>query len=476
MFINQLNNMSLFQDLAEKFGADNALISSEGEILRYLDLDIFSNEIKSKMQKRSLVFCLCENTIGSFCGYFSFIKNGTVALMLDASINNELLNNLIGIYEPNYLWLSNPLLKAYPENRIEFSKHNYSLVLLSKKQIELNDKLALLLATSGSTGSPKLVRLSNENIQANAESIAKYLQLSNSERPITSLPMSYSYGLSVINSHLIKGATILLTNKTIAQRDFWTFANEMKATSISGVPYTYEMLKRLRFTSMNLPHLKTLTQAGGKLSPDLVKEFVNYAIRTERIFFVMYGQTEATARMSYLPFDKASEKYSSMGIAIPGGKFSLINEKGDEIESADVDGELIYSGKNVSLGYAECLSDLSKGDENLGVLRTGDIAYRDKDGFYYITGRMKRFIKIYGNRVNLDASEQIVKSISPDCACVGRDDKMIVYVTDSSLCTDIKNLLSKKTGINDLAFEIRAISEIPKNESGKVQYSRLLSE
>lgn len=468
--------MSLFHDLAEKYGDDKALKSSEGEILSYLDLEMFSNEIKSKIQKRSLVFCLCENTIGSFCGYFSFIKNGIVVLMLDASINNDLLKNLIEIYEPNYLWLSNFLLMTYAEKKIEFSKHNYSLILLSKKQIELNDRLALLLATSGSTGSPKLVRLSNENIQANAESIAEYLQISKSERPITSLPMNYSYGLSVINSHLIKGATILLTNKTIAQRDFWTFANDMKATSISGVPYTYEMLKRLRFSSMNLPHLKTLTQAGGKLSPDLVKEFVNYAIRTNRKFFVMYGQTEATARMSYLPFDKASEKYSSMGIAIPGGKFSLINEVGDEIESADVDGELVYSGKNVSLGYAECLSDLSKGDENLGVLHTGDIARRDKDGFYYITGRMKRFIKIYGNRVNLDASEQIVKSITSDCACVGRDDKMMVYVTDSRLCAKVRDLLSKKTGINDLAFEVRAISEIPKNESGKIQYSKLLNE
>jgi acyl-coenzyme A synthetase/AMP-(fatty) acid ligase len=245
---------------------------------------------------------------------------------------------------------------------------------------------------------------------------------------------------------------------------------------MAGVPYTYEMLKRLRFFRMNLPHLKTLTQAGGKLSPDLVKEFVNYATQTGRKFFVMYGQTEATARMSYLPFHRAAEKYSSMGIAIPGGKFSLINEKGNEIEVPDADGELIYTGKNVSYGYAECRDDLSKGDENMGVLHTGDIARRDAEGFYYITGRMKRFIKIYGNRVNLDASEQIVKTITPDCACVGRDDKMLVYVTDESLCTKVKDLLVKITGINNLAFEVRAILEIPKNDSGKVQYAKLKNE
>src|ERR1035437_395731 len=468
--------MSLFDELADKYGDNSAVLSNTGELLSYNHLENFSNRIKDKIQKRSLVFCLGENTIGSFCGYFSFIKNEIVPLMLDATINKELLDNLIDIYEPNYLWVNNSLLKNYPEKIIKFSEYNYSLVSLSKRKAELNEELALLLTTSGSTGSPKLVRLCYENIKANAESIADYLQITNSERPVTSLPMSYSYGLSVINSHLIKGATILLTENSIAQREFWNFVNEQKATSMAGVPYTYEMLKRLRFFRMNLPNLKTLTQAGGKLSPDLVKEFVIYATQTDRKFFVMYGQTEATARMSYLPFNRAAEKYSSMGIAIPGGKFSLINEKGNEIEVPDADGELIYTGKNVSYGYAECRDDLSKGDENMGVLHTGDIARRDAEGFYYITGRMKRFIKIYGNRVNLDASEQIVKTITPDCACVGRDDKMLVYVTDESLCTKVKDLLVKITGINNLAFEVRAISEIPKNDSGKVQYAKLKNE
>jgi acyl-coenzyme A synthetase/AMP-(fatty) acid ligase len=468
--------MSLFNKLADKYRDNLAVISDKEETLTYADLDSISRRIKDRIQKRSLVFCLCENTIGSFCGYFSFINNGIVPLMLDTTINKDLLDNLIEIYKPNYLWLNNSLLKAYQDNQIEFSEYSFSLVLLSVKKVELNDELALLLTTSGSTGSPKLVRLCYENILANAESIAKYLQITNNERPVTSLPMSYSYGLSVLNSHLIKGATILLTDKSIAQKDYWNFVKEQKATSMAGVPYTYEMLKRLRFFRMDLPHLKTLTQAGGKLSPDLVKEFVDYAIQTDRKFFVMYGQTEATARMSYLPFHKAAEKYSSMGVAIPGGKFSLINEKGIEIEVADSDGELIYTGKNVSLGYAECLEDLSKGDENLGVLHTCDIARRDNDGYYYITGRMKRFIKIYGNRLNLDASEQIVKTITPDCACVGRDDKMIVYITDQSLCTMVRDLLVNMTGINNLAFDVRAIQEIPKNDSGKVQYAKLKNE
>lgn len=187
----------------------------------------------------------------------------------------------------------------------------------------------------------------------------------------------------------------------------------------------------------------------------------------------MYGQTEATARMSYLPWEKASEKYSSIGIAIPKGEFSLEDEGHHPVTESRVDGELVYKGPNVSLGYAECREDLRKNDENKGILHTGDIARRDEDGFYYITGRMKRFIKIFGNRVNLDATEQILKEITTHCACVGVDDKLTVFTTDKDKVEDIKELLVKKTGINIRAFSVRVIDSIPKNSSGKIQYTQL---
>ena len=221
-----------------------------------------------------------------------------------------------------------------------------------------------------------------------------------------------SFGISILNSHLVSGATILLTDKSIAQKEFWNFIKQEKATSLSGVPYTFEMLKRLRFFRMDLPSIKTITQAGGKLRADLVKEYIDGAIATNKQFIVMYGQTEATARMSYLPWEVASEKYASIGVAIPGGVFELQDENLKVITCCDVDGELVYRGANVSMGYAETQSDLTKGDENNGILYTGDIARRDADGYYYITGRMKRFVKVFGNRVNLDAIEQILKSSS----------------------------------------------------------------
>ena len=462
-----------------KYKSNIAVITDRGESLTYAELNAATKKFISEVPARVLLFCLCENTLCSFVGFVSCLNGGIPTVLLDGSKNLDLLKNLMTIYQPEYLWI--------PENRKTEvggeTIYSYSDYVLQKIQYEkelkhtkIHQDLALCLTTSGSTGSPKLVRLTKANILANAESIAEYLQINSAERPITTLPMYYSYGVSVINSHLIKGATVLLTDKTIAQREFWAFCKEQKATSMAGVPYTYEMLKRLRFFRMELPDLKIMTQAGGKLSAGTAKEYIENAASKGKKFFVMYGQTEATARMSYLPWDDALKKYASVGIAIPGGSFSLIDTEGNVINTSDIDGELIYEGPNVSLGYAECRADLANGDDNHGVLHTGDIARRDADGFYYITGRMKRFIKIYGNRVNLDASEQIVKVITPDCACVGKDDKMIVYVTDESVCGSVKTLLSEKTGLNNRAFEVRYIPEIPKSASGKVQYAELNNE
>ena len=187
----------------------------------------------------------------------------------------------------------------------------------------------------------------------------------------------------------------------------------------------------------------------------------------------MYGQTEATARMSYLPSSDSISKLGSIGIAIPRGKFALIDDQGKNIEKADDSGELVYEGGNVSMGYASCAQDLIKGDENKGVLKTGDIARRDADGFFYIVGRKNRFIKIYGNRVNLDEAEQIIKIITKDVACVGYDDKMFIYITDNNLVDRVRRHIASKTNINFRAFEIRVISSIPKSSSGKIIYRNL---
>ena len=216
-----------------------------------------------------------------------------------------------------------------------------------------------------------------------------------------------------------------------------------------------------------------MIQAGGKLNANIVKEYVESAKSTGKEFIVMYGQTEAAPRMSYLPFERALEKYASIGIAIPGGKLSVRDVNDQEITTPDTDGELIYEGPNVCMGYAECIEDLAKGDENHGVLHTGDVARFDSDGYFYITGRMKRFVKVWGNRCNLDATEQLVKAITTSCACVGVDDKITVFVTESGLEDKIKEYLVDKTGLNIRAFDVKVVDEIPTLPSGKLDYQTM---
>ena len=417
------------------FGIDTykdkiAIISDTGERLTYSELKERVSACAKELERGILHFCMCKNTIESVVEYLACLEAGAPVVMLDATKDAETIENLRQIYKPG-------ITKCHPD-------------------------LAICLTTSGSTGSPKLVRLSLRSIIANAESIAEYLHIDTNERPITMLPMYYSYGLSIINSHLLKGATILLTDKSYAQREFWNFLRENEATSMSGVPYTWEMLRRLRFMRMDLPSVRTMTQAGGKLNAEIALEYIRWAKTQNKQFIVMYGQTEATARMSYLPWERAEEKYASIGVAIPGGEFSLAG-----------DGELIYQGENVSMGYAECAEDLMKGDENHGVLHTGDLARVDEDGFYYITGRKKRFVKVWGNRCNLDQVEQLVKPITTTCACAGVDDHITVFVTKERLEKDIKDLLAAKTGLNPIAFAVKVIDAIPVKDSGKIDYLAL---
>ena len=472
----------MFLDIDKQDKQKIAAISASGDTITYGMLVSESESILERIGSRKLVFILCHNRIESLVGYVGMLGSFNVPLLLSADMDIMLLSYLINTYRPNYLWIPDDMntvvsgiINDIGNGETVFTYGNYELIAANNEQIMMFDELALLLNTSGSTGSPKLVRQSYDNIRSNAEAIAQYLELDDTERPITMLPMNYTYGLSVINSHLLVGATILMTESSYAQKQFWSFFKEQGATSIVGVPYTYEILKRIRFERMELPGLRYMTQAGGKLLPQLHKEFAEYAMSKGIRFYVMYGQTEATARMAYLPYDRSLEKYGSMGIAIPGGEFSLIDTDGKEIEEAETVGELVYRGPNVTLGYAEKVSDLYVGDERNGILYTGDMAKRDSDGFYYIVGRKKRFLKIYGNRVNLDECERILETRfeGTGFACVGEDDHMKIYVTVPDIEKEISVFISEKTGLNVKAFSVVYIDEIPKNESGKKNYKLL---
>jgi acyl-CoA synthetase (AMP-forming)/AMP-acid ligase II len=305
-----------------------------------------------------------------------------------------------------------------------------------------------------------------DNLQANAASIASYLHLTQAERPITSLPMSYSYGLSVINSHLHAGACLVVTDHGILRREFWDAVDHFACTSFAGVPYTYQMLLQTGLLKQRGATLRTLTQAGGALSAEHIRKMYQLAVDRGFKFFVMYGQTEATARISYVPFEALGAKCGSIGVPIPGGS----------LETDASTGELVYAGPNVMLGYAECREDLSKGDELHGVLATGDLAEKDADGFFYITGRMKRFLKLFGKRFNLDEVEHIVhRHIGFPVACFGRDDLLMVAIENQQAAAGVEEMLRKHFNLPATSIRVEIVSQLPRNARGKMDYQALAS-
>ncbi len=456
---------------------DNAAVVTEhGELIRYSALSDAADSFAAQIPSRCLVFCLCANELGSIVGYVGCLRKRIVPFMAEATLDRELLARLRVSYKPDYIWCPSDVAAEIPDARAVYASQGYVLLKTADEGVyPLHKDLAVLLTTSGSTGSPKLVRQSYRNLEANTSAIVDYLKLDANERAISTLPMSYTYGLSIINSHLAAGATLVLTTKTMMQREFWQLFKEQQVTSLAGVPYTYEILEKLRFFRMDLPSLRTMTQAGGRLAPDVQKRFAEHAHAKGVAFYVMYGQTEATARISYLPPAEAVRRCGSIGRAIPGGQLYLVGDDGQRINAAETVGELVYEGANVTLGYAESGADLGKGDEREGVLRTGDLARFDADGYFYIVGRTKRFLKVFGNRINLDEVEAMLQFAFPeiDCACGGQDDKLCVFVAEPAETAEIKTYLSKTLGIHFSGFEIRPVASIPRTTAGKILYKEL---
>ena len=463
-----------FYDDIKLYGESTAIITDGYEKISYNTLLQDADELNNIINKRCIVFSMCKNCYESVLGYIGFLRGRIVPVMISENINRSLFKNLLNLYKPKYIWLPKEKVEELDEFIEVYNKANYVLLKTNyDMNYTLSEELALLLTTSGSTGSPKLVRQSYKNITSNANAIVEYLNITNIDRAVTTLPMSYTYGLSIINSHLLNGASIILTEKTLMDRVFWELLKSNNATTFGGVPYTYEILKKLRFAKMNLQSLKVITQAGGKLSPEMSKEFATICEKKGIKFYVMYGQTEATARMSYLSPEYSISKVGSIGLAIPKGKFSLRDGEGNDINECETVGELVYQGDNVTMGYAESCVDLNKGDENKGILVTGDMAKMDEDGFYYIVGRKKRFLKLFGSRVNLDEMEHLLKLAGVECVCSGIDDNLKIYLTDESNISKVKNFVTEYTDINPAGFKIYHVEVIPRNEAGKVLYSAL---
>jgi long-chain acyl-CoA synthetase len=455
-----------FWKLDPSNAATAAIDGSTGKQWSYAQLAEDTARMQSalpRLGRKTLGLLLARNRYECLAVYLAALNAGSALVILDATVNASLLIDFLEVYRPD--WVFTTQLKSdLPGYRNSSSGEPGMLEIDRPRDIDIHPNLALLLSTSGSTGSPKLVRLSLRNLQANADSIAQYLRLTSQDRPITSLPMSYSYGLSVINSHLHARATVVFTESTVLRREFWEAVERHACNSFAGVPYTYQMLLQTGLLNRVGASLNLLTQAGGMLPEQYVRQMHSLALRRGWKFFVMYGQTEAAPRISYVPFEQLGRKIGSIGIAVPDGSLTTDAETG----------ELIYSGPNVMLGYAECRQDLAKSDELGGVLRTGDLARQDTDGYFYITGRMKRFLKLFGKRFNLDDVERILSHrIESGIACYGRDDLLMLAVEQ---CRNSEALGETVCDIFDLprtAVKVVSMQELPRTRNGKLDYRRL---
>jgi acyl-coenzyme A synthetase/AMP-(fatty) acid ligase len=456
----------MFLELDKKARNKVAVIDDSGRNVTYGEICDFTVEFAQHLPYRTLIFILSENKIGSLLGYTASLSNRIVPLILSAATEESLYEHLLEVYKPEYLWMPNTMAERKGFTPI-FSAWDYALVKTGCPRVPLFDDLSLLLPTSGSTGSPKLVRHSYRNIEANADNVRRLFELDGTEKAMAILPMHYTMGLSVITSHLFAGSTLLLSGRSLLDKGFWVMLKE--ATSFTGVPYSYEILAKMRFTRMDLPNLKVITQGGGKLTEELFKMLAQYAYDSGKKFIATYGQSECTARMAYLPAELALEKTCSIGFAEPGGQLSIMDENGNETFEGEASGEMVYRGENVTLGYANSQEDLLRGDENHGVMHTGDLARRDADGCYFIIGRLKRFLKIYGLRIGLDEVEEMVKTeFHTDCYCKGDDEKLVVMVTDARLKELLPSFIEEKTHLFHQKIEVQVVNEIHRNEAGKV--------
>ncbi|MGB2572519.1 AMP-binding protein [Micromonospora citrea] len=440
------------RDLARH--GDRPAVVTDGGVLSYAELAARVAQTARRLgTRRRLVLVTGANTVDALVAYLGALHGGHPVLLVPG--DGPAAGTLTEAYDPDVVIGTADGGWTLRERR-PGTTH------------DLHPDLALLLSTSGSTGSPKLVRLSHDNLQANAEAIADYLGIRDTDRAMTSLPLHYCYGLSVVHSHLARGAALVLTDRSVADACFWDLFRQARATTFAGVPYTFDLLDRVGFAGLELPHLRYVTVAGGRLAPEKVVRYAELGRRGGWDLFVMYGQTEATARMAYLPPDLAVSRPEAIGVPVPGGEFRLapMADQPDDV------GELVYAGPNVMLGYAERPADLGSG-RTVDELHTGDLARRGPDGLYEIVGRRSRFAKILGLRVDPQQVEALLAAHDVDAACLGADDELLVATAGDADPQRVRRLVADEVGLPSRAVRVLPVAALPRLGTGKVDYPAL---
>ncbi|HEV7317592.1 MAG TPA: AMP-binding protein [Ensifer sp.] len=396
---------------------------------------------------------LCEHAI---IGYLAALKAGHAVAMQGARSGSA--NSWVDAFKPDYVF-----------RRVD---GRWRTEGLSQGGQTPHRELAVMMSTSGSTGCGKAVRLSVENISHNASAIAHYLGLTANDRGCLILPLHYSYGLSVLNSHLSVGASLYIPGGSILDIGFLDGLAESGSTNLSGVPYSYELLEKVGFRTREFAALRFMTVAGGRLAPDVIRLYDQHLQAQGGAFFAMYGQTEATARIAYVPPSALAGNEDKIGVAIPGGSLAIESENGEPVDRDGVAGELVYRGANVMLGYATTRDDLSRGAE-ITELRTGDLAVRHPGGLFQIVGRMKRISKIAGLRIAHDALEVALDRRGLAAAVVGDDTGLHAFYCGGSDAEEVRRFLSQASGLTLSHLKATPLGELPRLANGKVDYNAL---
>lgn len=426
---------------------DKNIILGPKEQFHYKDLYQKSLSFASYLQKftteEEKILLISPNNSFFLVAYLAIIKSGRICVPVNPEIEKENLQYIIDACSAKFV-----IIPSIYEGRYDIGDLKLiSDEVLQSQQAELNiptnfdpDRCAEIIFTSGSTGEPKGVMISHKNLIANTKSIVEYLGLTKDDTIEIVLPFYYCYGLSLLHTHLRVGGSIVLNNTFIFLGSVLNDLKKYECTGFAGVPSHFQILLRKSdsFKETKFPKLRYVTQAGGKLHSVFIKEFIDS--QPEIDFYVMYGQTEATARLSYLPLEYLHDKLGSIGKGIPDVELKVVNEKGVEIKAGET-GQIVARGDNIMLGYindpistAETLKD--------GWLQTGDLGTVDEDGFIFLTARSKEIIKVGGKRISPKEIEETIVSIPEviDCTIFGVPDELLGEAVKAKIVVDKSHL------------------------------------
>jgi acyl-CoA synthetase (AMP-forming)/AMP-acid ligase II len=430
--------------------------------------------------RKQLVFLFCGANKETVIGLLAAAAAGHATALIDPSLPEDRLKGLIEAYRPEIVLGARDFgetMRAVAPGKAGSLESRagaieWVLSAAGPPSAPIDPALTVLLSTSGTTGSRKYVRLSRDAVAVNALQIAEALAIDEKSVGVAHLPLHYSYGLSIVTSHLAAGGRICLISDSITSPTFWSKIAKAGGTHFPGVPFHYAALTRLG-VGLVPDSISVVTQAGGALDLRIQAKMHDFASQRGGRFFVMYGQTEASPRMATLAHADFSRKAGSVGVALAGGRLSIVDDKGASLPPGEI-GTVVYDGPNVMLGYAMSRADLGKGDEMKGRLETGDLGRLDAEGFLYLTGRAKRFAKIAGYRLGLDEIEQELFAIGP-VACLDLGEKVAVaheQDEDRTLKSRIREMAADYK-VPSSSFILRKVAQIPRGASGKIDYARL---